>query len=79
VVPETRELGQLLRMLEERGADTVPCPMIAIRDTPDTAPVVSDFPITTLTASKTQPVSGQVAGFDGATIRGFGMRAQVDW
>jgi uroporphyrinogen-III synthase len=39
VVPETRELGQLLRMLEERGADTVPCPMIAIRDTPDTAPV----------------------------------------
>ena len=39
MVPETRELGQLLRMLEERGADTVPCPMIAIRDTPDTAPV----------------------------------------
>jgi uroporphyrinogen-III synthase len=39
VVPETRELGQLLRMLEERGADTVPCPMIAIRDAPDTAPV----------------------------------------
>jgi uroporphyrinogen-III synthase len=39
VVPETRELGQLLRMLEERGADTVSCPMIAIRDTPDTAPV----------------------------------------
>jgi uroporphyrinogen-III synthase len=39
VVPETRQLGQLLRMLEERGADTVPCPMIAIRDTSDTAPV----------------------------------------
>jgi uroporphyrinogen-III synthase len=39
VVPETRELGQLLRMLEERGADTVPCPMIAIRDAPDIAPV----------------------------------------
>jgi uroporphyrinogen-III synthase len=39
VVPETRELGQLLRMLEERGADAVPCPMIAIRDAPDTAPV----------------------------------------
>jgi uroporphyrinogen-III synthase len=39
VVPETRELGQLLRMLEERGADTVSCPMVAIRDTPDTAPV----------------------------------------
>jgi uroporphyrinogen-III synthase len=39
VVPETRELGQLLRMLEERGADTVPCPMIAIRDAPDRKPV----------------------------------------
>jgi uroporphyrinogen-III synthase len=39
VVPETRELGQLVRMLEERGADTVPCPMIAIRDAPDTEPV----------------------------------------
>ena len=30
VVPETRELGQLVRILEEHGADTVPCPMIAI-------------------------------------------------
>jgi uroporphyrinogen-III synthase len=39
VVPETRELGQLVRMLEELGADTVPCPMIAIRDVPDTEPV----------------------------------------
>ena len=41
VVPETRELGQLLRMLEERGADTVPCPMIAIRDAPDAEPVAA--------------------------------------
>ena len=39
VVPETRELGQLVRMLEELGADTVPCPMIAIRDAPDTETV----------------------------------------
>jgi len=39
VVPETRELGQLLRMLEERGADTIPCPMIAIRDPTDPKPV----------------------------------------
>ena len=39
VVPETRELGQLLRMLEERGADAIPCPMIAIRDAPDPEPV----------------------------------------
>src|SRR5262245_66123090 len=39
VVPETRELGQLLRMLEERGADTVPCPMIAIHDAPDRVPI----------------------------------------
>src|SRR5262245_31870272 len=39
VVPETRELDQLTRMLEERGADTVPCPMIAIRDAPDPVPI----------------------------------------
>jgi uroporphyrinogen-III synthase len=39
VVPETRELGQLVRMLEELGAATISCPMIAIRDVPDTAPV----------------------------------------
>ena len=40
VVPETRELDQLVRMLEERGAEAIPCPMIAIRDAPDAAPVV---------------------------------------
>ena len=39
VVPETRELGQLVRMLEELGADTLPCPMIAICDAPDPGPV----------------------------------------
>ena len=39
VVPETRELGQLVRMLEEHGAEAVPCPMIAIRDAPDAKPV----------------------------------------
>jgi uroporphyrinogen-III synthase len=39
VVPETRELGQLVRMLEERGAEAVLCPMIAIRDAPDPAPI----------------------------------------
>jgi uroporphyrinogen-III synthase len=39
VVPETRELGQLLRMLEERGAETVPCPMIGIHDAPDPVPI----------------------------------------
>src|SRR4026207_377103 len=39
VVPETRELGQLVRMLEEHGAEAIPCPMIAIRDAPDAEPV----------------------------------------
>jgi len=39
VVPETRELSQLVRMLEERGAEAVPCPMIAIRDAPDPSPI----------------------------------------
>src|SRR4029078_269061 len=39
VVPETRELGQLLRMLEERVTHTFHCPMIAIRDAPDPVPI----------------------------------------
>ena len=39
VVPETRELGQLVRMLEEHGAEAIPCPTIAIRDAPDAEPV----------------------------------------
>ena len=41
VVPETRELAQLVRMLEERGAEAIPCPMIAIRDAPDAEPVAA--------------------------------------
>jgi phosphate-selective porin OprO/OprP len=40
---------------------------------------LSDYPVTILTASATQPIAGPVAGFDGAKIRGFGMRAHVDW
>ena len=44
---------------------------------------LSGYPITTTaTSSAGVPVQGggqEVAGFDGATIRGFGMRMQVDW
>ena len=40
---------------------------------------LGNYPTTNLVANlPTQPKSGQVAGFDGGTIRGFGMRAQVD-
>src|SRR5712691_5004624 len=38
-LPETRELDRLARMLEEEGAETVRCPMVAINDAPDPAPV----------------------------------------
>jgi uroporphyrinogen-III synthase len=38
-LPETRELDRLARMLEEHGAETLRCPMVAIRDTPDPVPV----------------------------------------
>lgn len=34
-IPESRELDLFARMLEERGADTLRCPLVAIRDTPD--------------------------------------------
>lgn len=39
-LPETRELARLARMLEEQGAETLRCPLVAIRDVPDPAPVL---------------------------------------
>jgi uroporphyrinogen-III synthase len=40
-VPETRELDVLAQMLERHGANVLRCPLIAIRDVPDPAPVVA--------------------------------------
>jgi uroporphyrinogen-III synthase len=40
VIPETRELELFATMLRERGAVPIACPMVAIRDAPDPAPVV---------------------------------------
>ncbi|WP_036260790.1 uroporphyrinogen-III synthase [Methylocapsa aurea] len=39
LVPESREQAVFVRMLEERGAIAVTCPMFAIRDALDPAPV----------------------------------------
>src|SRR3979490_1626513 len=39
-VPETREIEVFAAMLERRGATVVRCPMVAIRDAPDPAPVL---------------------------------------
>jgi len=39
-VPETREIDVFAAMLERRGAKVVRCPMVAIRDAPDPAPVL---------------------------------------
>jgi uroporphyrinogen-III synthase len=41
VVPETREIELLAGMLEKHGADVVRCPLVAIRDAADPAPVVA--------------------------------------
>jgi hypothetical protein len=38
VVPETRELEVLARMLERQGAEAIRCPLVAIIDAPDPAP-----------------------------------------
>jgi uroporphyrinogen-III synthase len=38
-LPETRELDRLARMLEAEGAETLRCPLVAIKDTPDLLPV----------------------------------------
>jgi uroporphyrinogen-III synthase len=45
-VPEARELEVFAAMLERRGAQVLRCPLVAIRDAPDPAPVlafVKDF------------------------------------
>jgi len=39
-VPEAREIELFVAMLERRGASVVRCPMVAIRDAPDPAPVL---------------------------------------
>jgi uroporphyrinogen-III synthase len=39
-VPETRELDVFAGLLERRGATVVRCPLVAIRDAPDPAPVL---------------------------------------
>ena len=38
VVPETRELETMARMLERQGASVLRCPLVAILDLEDTAP-----------------------------------------
>ncbi|MCO6417463.1 uroporphyrinogen-III synthase [Siccirubricoccus sp. KC 17139] len=39
VVPETREMEVLARMLERQGAEAIRCPLVAIIDAPDPAPI----------------------------------------
>lgn len=41
IAPETRELALFVRMLEERGAECLACPMVAIHDAPDPEPVAA--------------------------------------
>jgi len=38
-LPETRELDRLAHMLEAEGAETLRCPMVAIKDAPDSLPI----------------------------------------
>jgi uroporphyrinogen-III synthase len=40
-VPETRELDVLVGLLERRGAQVIRCPLVAIKDAPDSAPVLA--------------------------------------
>src|SRR5260370_20090688 len=40
-VPETRELAVFAAMLEPRGARVLRCPLVAIRDAPEPAPVLA--------------------------------------
>jgi uroporphyrinogen-III synthase len=40
-VPESRELTMFAEMLEQRGATTIRCPLVAIHDSPDTESVLA--------------------------------------
>jgi len=40
-LPETRELDRLAQLLEEEGARTLRCPLVAILDAPDEEPVLA--------------------------------------
>ncbi|MFO1352043.1 MAG: uroporphyrinogen-III synthase [Gammaproteobacteria bacterium] len=40
-IPESRQLDVLAELLERRGATTLRCPLVAILDAPDPAPVVA--------------------------------------
>jgi uroporphyrinogen-III synthase len=40
-LPETRELDRLAQLLEEEGARTLRCPLVAILDAPDERPVLA--------------------------------------
>src|ERR1039458_4318458 len=40
-ISETRELDLFAQMLEQRGANTVRCPLVAILDVPDEASVIA--------------------------------------
>lgn len=40
-IPETRELDLFAQMLEQRGAATVRCPLVAILDAPDPLPILA--------------------------------------
>jgi len=40
-VPETREIEVFASLLERRGARVIRCPLVAIRDAPDPAPVLA--------------------------------------
>ena len=41
VVPETREIEVLAGMLERHGASVIRCPLVAIRDAADPAPIIA--------------------------------------
>src|SRR5215470_35645 len=40
-VPESRQLDVLASLLEKRGARVLRCPLVGIKDAPDSAPVVA--------------------------------------
>src|SRR6516164_2474148 len=76
VVPERRELDLFARRLEQHGAITIRCPMVAISDVPDAAPVV-----TWLRRFTTKPLSGHqnqiIGGIGGESAKPCYNRSRI--
>jgi uroporphyrinogen-III synthase len=84
-LPEARELDRLAQMLEAEGAETLRCPLVAIKDAPDPGPVqewLGRFPFDDLifyTGEGLRRLHGFARGFDieAGFLQGLGSARKI--